>query len=272
MSAADSRPNSRSLAANAWAAVREPLDLQLSPLGLRAMAALQPKPGERILDVGCGAGQTVLQLAEAVGPGGEVAGIDIAPLLLDIARERAAGHANVSFIAGDAQTAALPAGRFDAIFSRFGVMAFADPATAFGNLRGALKPAGRLAFVCWRSLAENELDLAPLRAAGLEARADMTPFTFEEPERIGEVLHSAGFGEIAIEPHDQPVGSGGLDTMLAVVLAVGPLGKILREDPSLRAGAESRVRQALAARKGASGVTLKAAVWIVTARGITPPG
>ena len=142
----------------AWAAVREPLDLQLSPLGLRAMAALAPNPGERILDVGCGAGQTCVQLVEAVGAAGEVVGIDVAPLLLGIARERAGGHANVSFIEDDAQTARLPAGRFDAVFSRFGVMAFADPIMAFANLRETLKPRGRLAFVCWRALAENELD------------------------------------------------------------------------------------------------------------------
>ena len=250
----------------AWAEVREPLDLQLSPLGLRAMAALEPKPGEHILDVGCGAGQTCLQLAEAVGPDGEVVGIDIAPVLLEVARERAAAHDKVSFIEGNAQTAPLPAGRFDALFSRFGVMAFADPVAAFTNLRGALKPDGRLAFVCWRSLAENELDLAPLRAAGLEGMADMTPFTFEDPDRIHQVLGTAGFSEIAVDPHDQGVGSGGLEAMLAVVLAVGPLGRILRENPSLRVEAEPLVRQALAARDGPDEVTLKAATWIVTAR------
>ena len=261
------RTNSRSLAEKAWAAVREPLDRQLSPLGLRAMAALDPKPGERVLDVGCGAGQTLVQLAEAVGPAGEVVGIDISPLLLAIARERTATHANVSFIEGDAQTTCLHAESFDAIFSRFGVMAFADPVEAFGNLHQALKPEGRLAFVCWRSLTENELDLLPLRAAGLEGAVNMTPFTFEDPARVRGVLRAAGFDyEIAVEPHEQNVGSGGLEAMLSVVLTVGPLGRILREAPSLRDSAEEPVRRALAACDGADGVTLKAATWIVTAR------
>jgi len=258
--------NARSLAEAAWAAVREPLDLQLSPLGLRVMAALAARAGERILDVGCGAGQTVVQLAERVGPAGDVVGVDIAPRLLDLARQRAAGQTNVSFILGDAQTCALPARRFDGIFSRFGVMAFADPVVAFGNLRQALKPDGRLAFVCWRCLAENELDHLPLRAAGLEDAIYATPFSFEHPARVREVLRAARFREIALEPYDQNVGSGGLDAMLAVLLAVGPLGKILRENPSLRDRAEPRVRQALAAREGREGVTLKAATWIVTAR------
>lgn len=252
---------SRALAEKAWAAVREPLDRQLSPLGLRAIAALDPKPGERVLDVGCGAGQTVVQLAEAVGPAGEVVGIDIAPGLLKIARARSAQHEHVNFMEGDAQTSDLPAEYFDAIFSRFGVMAFKDPVAAFDNLRRGLKPGGRLGFVCWRSLAENELDLLPLRAAGLEGRVDMTPFAFEDPERVRGVLHAAGFDQVAVERHDQSVESGSLDAMLEVVLSVGALGRILRENPSLRDGAEGPVRRALAAREG----NLKAATWIVTA-------
>lgn len=258
--------DARALAETAWAAVREPLDRQLSPLGLRAMAALDPRPGERVLDVGCGAGQTVMQLAAAVGPAGAVVGIDIAPRLLAIARERTAGLANVGFALGDAQTSPLEAGGFDAVFSRFGVMAFADPVAAFGNLRQALRAGGRLAFVCWRSLAENELDLLPLRAVGLEAGADMTPFAFEDPARLRGVLGAAGFDAVTVEAHDQDVGSGDLEAMLAVVLAVGPLGRLLRETPSLKAEAEPLVRRALAAREGAGGVTLKAATWIVTAR------
>ncbi len=261
----DPRATSVALAQAAWAAVREPLDLQLSPLGLLAMAALDVSPGQVVLDVGCGAGQTVVQLAEAVGPAGEVVGIDIAPRLLDIARERAARHAHVRFIEGDAQTSPLPAAGFDAVFSRFGVMAFADPIEAFSNLHRAMQPEGRLAFVCWRSLAENELDLLPLRAAGLEDMVDMTPFSFEDPGRVSAVLAAAGFRDIAVRPHDQAVQSGALDAMLAVVLAVGPLGRILRENPSLREDAEPPVRRALAARDGSGGPALKAATWIVTA-------
>lgn len=124
---------SQLLAESAWAEVQEPLDRQLSPLGLRALAALGPRTGERILDVGCGSGQTVVQLAEAVGASGAVVGIDIAPGLLAIARKRTSNLANVCFIQGDAQSSSLQTGIFDAVFSRFGVMAFANPVEAFGN-------------------------------------------------------------------------------------------------------------------------------------------
>lgn len=243
----------------------EPLDRQLSPLGLRAMAALAPRPGERVLDVGCGAGQTLVQLAQMVGPDGAVVGVDIEPLMIDLARRRTVDWPQVSLLEDDAQTVALPAGAFDALFSRFGVMVFADPVAAFRNLHSALTPKGRLAFVCWRGLAENPLDLVPLRAAGLEAMADEGPFSFADPDRIRGVLASAGFRNVVIAPHDEPVSSGGLEDMLAVLLQVGALGRILRETPALRPDADARVRRALADHDLGGVVSLIAATWIVTA-------
>ena len=257
---------SRQLAAEAWAQMRDPLDLQLSPLGLAAMDALAPQPGETLLDIGCGAGQTVLQLSERVGPRGLVIGVDIAPLLLDLARRDAQDQPQARFIAADAQTLELPDHSADGLYSRFGVMAFADPVAAFANLRRLLKPGGRLAFVCWRALAENELDHLPLKAAGLEDRIDPTPFSFADPDHITATLQAAGFVSIGVRPHDERVSSGDLEAMLAVLLKVGPLGRILREDPTLRPAAEPRVRAALAALGGSGPIALNAATWIVTAR------
>jgi SAM-dependent methyltransferase len=254
------------LAAQAWAEVRELLDLQLSSLGLRAMEALSPESGEVIVDVGCGAGQTVLQLADLVGPEGRVIGVDIAPLLLSVARPRADGLTQVSFVECDAQALALPERSVDGLFSRFGVMAFADPVAAFSNFHRMMKPSGRLAFVCWRSLDENELDLLPLRAAGLEKMVDPTPFSFQDPGHVRATLEAAGFKQITIRAHDEAVSSGDLNAMATVLLRVGPLGKIVRENPELRMAAEPRVRAALAARGDRSRVALKAATWIVTAQ------
>lgn len=259
-------PSARALTAQAWAEAGERLDLQLSPLGLRAIAALAPGPGEVILDIGCGAGQTVLQLAERVGPGGGVIGVDIAPGLLALARRRAEGLGQVRFVEGDAQLLGLPDTSADGLYSRFGVMAFEDPVAAFSNFHRILKSSGRLAFVCWRSLEENELDLLPLRAAGLEALVDRTPFSFEDRDVLRGCLDAAGFTRIGIEAHDEAVSSGDLEAMAGVLLSVGPLGKILRERPELRADAEPRVRAALAARGDPSRVALTAATWIVTAR------
>lgn len=257
------------LAAQAWAEVRDLLDLQLSPLGLRAIRALAPRPGEAILDVGCGTGQSVCQLAELVGPQGRVVGVDIAPTLLDIASALAGTSPTQTFIQGDASTIHLPRHSFDALFSRFGVMAFHDPLAAFTHLHSLLKPTARLGFVCWRALDDNELDALPLRAAGLEDRLDSTPFSFADPARIHDTLAAAGFRRIEVTAHDQAVSSGDLDAMANVLSKVGALGKILRENPALRSDAEPRLRAALAAlaaRGDPAAVTLTAATWIVTAR------
>jgi SAM-dependent methyltransferase len=261
--------SSKLLHAKAWSEVYELIDFQLSPLGLAAMDALGVGQGDVVLDVGCGTGQTLLQLAERVGTGGQVIGVDIAPLLLDVARQRASALDNVALIEADAQSLDLPTASADAVFSRFGVMGFSDPVAAFANFARMLKPGGKLAFVCWRSLEQNELDRFPLAAGGFESAADDTPFSFADPNHISRTLGAAGLSDIAIRPLDQMVSSGDVDAMSKVLSKVGPLGKILRENPALRATAEARLRKALAALGDPTSVELRASVWIVTARAAT---
>jgi SAM-dependent methyltransferase len=254
------------LHAKAWAEAYELIDLQLSPLGLTAIEALGLGSGDVVLDIGCGAGQTLLQLAEQVGTQGQVIGVDMAPLLLEIAKRRTEPLSQVRLIQADAQDLDLPSESADAVFSRFGVMTFNDPVAAFANFRRILRPSGALAFSCWRSLRENELDSLPLSAAGFQSTVDESPFSFADPEHIRRTLAAAGFGEIVIRSHDEKVSSGDLDAMTWVLLKVGPVGKIVRENPALRATAEHRLREALAALGDPSKVQLLASVWIVTAR------
>jgi SAM-dependent methyltransferase len=253
-----------------WAAEQVALDRQLAPLGHRVMAELDLSPGQRILDVGCGAGETTLELA---AKGAEAVGVDISRPLLDVARRRAAGAARVTFLEADAQAHAFAPASFDAIFSRFGVMFFADPAAAFGNLRRALKPGGKLAFVCWRRPDENPFMTAPMAAAlqhvpAPPPPADPTapgPFAFADPERVRGILAAAGFTDIALTPHDEKIGRNDLDTALALALKVGPLGGLLRENPDQRDAVIGAVRRVLAGHDGPDGVTLDSASWIVTA-------
>ena len=225
----------------------ELIDLQLSPLGLRAIEALGLGPGDIVVDIGCGAGQTLLQLAERVGAGGQVIGVDVAPLLLETAKQRSQPLSQVRLIQADAQTLDLPSESADAVFSQFGVMSFNDPVAAFANFRRILRPSGALAFTCWRSLEENELDHFPLSAAGFQSTVDESPFSFADPEHIRRTLEAAGFREIIIRAHDEKVSSGDLDAMSWVLLKVGPLGKIVREKPALQATIEPLLRKALAA-------------------------
>jgi SAM-dependent methyltransferase len=259
----------------AWAEVREPLERQLAPLGRRALKALAPRPGERILDIGCGGGETALDLAQAVAPDGTVTGIDLSAAVLAFARRAAEGHERVRFVQADAEVYPFEPASFDAAFSRFGVMFFADPLAAFVNIRRSLRPNGRLAFVCWRTLEENELDMLPLKAASpylppLPAHDPLTPgpFAFADESRVRKILQDAGFGEIEISDHDELVGSGDLDAMLAVCTQVGALGKILRENPELRTATLPAVRSTLAALDGPDGIRLNAATWVVTARAV----
>jgi SAM-dependent methyltransferase len=256
-----------------WVELQEQLDRQLAPLGERAQAALDPKPGERFLDIGCGCGDTTLELARAVGAGGEVVGVDVSRPMLEVARRRGAESGlKVRFLEGDAQTEPLEGG-FDGLFSRFGVMFFADPVAAFRNLQGALKPGGRLAFVCWRPFQEAQLLSLPLTAALTvlppPPPADPSapgPFAFGDAERTRRILAEAGFSDIDIQPYDAPVGSGGLEETVALTQRIGPLGSLLREHPDRAPAAMDAVREALRPHDGPDGVKLNGAVWIVTAR------
>jgi SAM-dependent methyltransferase len=257
----------------AWAEVRKPLERQLAPLGRRALAALAPRPGESVLDIGCGGGATALELAQAVAPDGTVVGVDLSAAVLTFAQRAAKGCERVRFVQADAEIFPFEPASFDAAFSRFGVMFFADPTAAFINIRRSLKPNGRLAFVCWRALEDNPLDIVPLRAASAHLppqpphdRDAPGPFAFANRDRVRGILESAGFAKIEITARDELVGSGDLDTMLAVCSRVGALGKILRENPERLAATLPAVRSALAAHDGPDGVRLNAATWVVTAR------
>jgi len=146
--------------AQRWVALEEAMDRALEPFGAAALARARPAAGERVVDVGCGCGATVVALAGAVGPGGHVLGLDIAPPILDRARARAADLPQVELVEGDAQTFAFGKDH-DLVFSRFGVMFFPDEEAAFANLARALRPGGRLTFVAWRRFEENPFMTLP---------------------------------------------------------------------------------------------------------------
>jgi SAM-dependent methyltransferase len=257
-----------------WAAFQTQLDRQLEPLGAEAMRVLAPASGEHILDIGCGCGQTSFALAERVGSTGAVLGVDISQPMLAVARARspAAGGVVPRFEEADAATADLGEAAFDGVFSRFGVMFFSDPSAAFAHIRHAVKPQGRLAFVCWRPLAENPWMHAPLDAARPALPplppSDPTapgPFAFSDPERVRSILTEAGFGSVRIEAFDARIGSGNLEETVALAARVGPLAAALREHPDRAEAVMNLVRPALAAYVTPEGVLMPAAVWIVSA-------
>jgi SAM-dependent methyltransferase len=146
-----------------WVAHQARLDARLAVFGQAAIEAAAPATGERVLDVGCGAGASSLALAARVGAGGQVLGVDISEPLIGRARALAPQDTPVQFRVADASSAELPEA-FDILFSRFGVMFFDDPTGAFAHMRRALQPGGRVAFVCWRGAAENDWVRLPMGA------------------------------------------------------------------------------------------------------------
>lgn len=248
------------------------LEAQLEPLGLPALSALDVKPGERVLDIGCGTGGTTGALGTRVRADGHVLGIDKSPVTTRFAQARFAHARNIDFLCADAEAHSFQSQCFDAAFSRFGVMFFADPAAGFANLKAALRPKGRLAFICWRSFAENDVDWVPLRAASAYLPADVddpasaAPFSLADRDVVHGLLGKAGFRSIEVTAQDQLVGQLDLATVTELSLSFGALGKILRERPDLRDTVTKPVGEALAALDRGKGPELMARTWLVTAQ------
>ena len=264
-----------------WVTHQARLDAMLAVFGHAAIEAAAPATGERVLDVGCGAGESSLALAALVGRQGQVLGVDISEPMIGRARALAPQDMSVVFRVADASRAELPEGAFDILFSRFGVMFFDDPTGAFAHMRRALKPGGRVAFVCWRGMAENDWMRLPVGAIkGIVPPTPPTapeapgPFSFGDRGRVARILTAAGFADIAIAPFDAsiPIGEGGtrdaaIDDAVEMTLKVGPLSRALADQPDdIRARASAAVRAAFADRPGERSVMIDGATWIVTAR------
>ncbi|MBI1237951.1 MAG: methyltransferase domain-containing protein [Alphaproteobacteria bacterium] len=261
-------------AGDTWAEFQERMDKNLAPMSETLLRAAALKPGERVLDIGCGCGATSLGAAEAVGPGGAVTGLDISEPMLALARKRGAAMPQLDWSLADAATARFES-THDAVISRFGVMFFADPTAAFTNIIRALKPGGRLAFVCWQDLRKNEWIALPMRAAmkHLPEQPPADPYApgpgaFAEEARTIAILRDAGFTDVKMEPFTAifPLGRD-LDDAVLQTKTIGPLARLLVEVPKEQAKrALGAVREALEPRLTKEGVMLEAQYWLATGK------
>lgn len=267
-------------AAQRWVLSQERTDAQLEPLGKVAMDALRPLAGQRVLDVGCGAGQTTLELASRVAPGGLAIGLDISEPLLNRARERARtfGEHAPEFVLGDAASVTFET-PFDALFSRFGVMFFDEPEQAFANLGRALRPGGGLAFVCWQSLEDNPWANEPLQAVraltpeqalpNLLEPGQPGPFAFADQKYVSALLRAAEFEHVEVASHRSLLHFGGARTLREAVdyaLQIGPAARLSSElDPSQEPLVRRALEAALSPYVSERGVWIPSAVWVVTA-------
>ncbi|MBO3743468.1 class I SAM-dependent methyltransferase [Actinoplanes flavus] len=220
-------------------------------------------PGDRVLDVGCGCGDTARALARSAGT---VVGLDVSEPLLTVARREVPG---VRFVRGDAQVHPLPPAGFDVVVSSFGVLFFDDPVAAFGNLRAAVRPGGRLAFLSWQDPLANEVFAIPLRVFqgyGYELPGgDGDPLA--DPERITAILTGAGFGAVRVRPVAEPARLGtDVADVLAYVTGTTRVGELFAAAGDGRAGPiRAAIQRELAARQRAGGVWVRAAAYLVTA-------
>jgi len=259
-----------------WTDRQELQDVVLGPVSERLFARAEAAAGERVLDIGCGCGATTLELAKRVGPAGRVLGLDLSAPMLARARERTPAGAPATFVKADATVYRFEPDGADLLFSRFGVMFFAEPAHSFANMRKGLRRGGRVVFACWRDRRENPWLMIPLRAAYQYAPRlpevgpdDPGPFSFASEERVRRILSEAGFADIALQPSDLlldvAVGRG-LDAAVEGALAIGPASRALQDQPpDIVAAATGAIRTALAPFESGGRVALAGAIWLVTA-------
>ena len=249
--------------------------------GEAALALVPPLAGQRVLDIGCGFGDTSQRIAELVGTEGEVVGVDVAPRFIETATREAAdaGVGNVTFEVRDVQFARLGEG-YDLAFSRMGTMFFASPVAALRNVRTALKPGGRLVMVVWRRREDNDWmyraqtvveALVPRNEESDEPTCGPGPFSMANADTVSEILTFAGFEEISLRRCDLNVLFGcDLDEAIAINLAIGPAGELMRLAGNAAAPLLPRIdadlRAALAEFVTDDGVYAPASTWIVSAR------
>ncbi len=253
---------------------RERHERMLGRLTARLLAAARIQEGENVLDVGCGCGNTTILAARATRSG-HALGADFSRIQVAEARRlaAAAGVANASFEVADVQVHRFGAGVFDVVLSSFGVMFFDDPAAAFANLRKALRRGGRLAFVCWRTRAENPIFTTGFAGAAAMAGLCQLPgpsaaFSLADTGRTNAILSGAGFGGIEFAKADEPMLIGrDVDDVLEYERASPTAGEILTGlSPAQAAELTRQVRDSYLAYASPDGVAMPAAAWLVTAQ------
>ena len=249
---------------------QESLALLLGRLGLTG--------GERVLEIGCGTGALTLPLAAVVGEHGQVVAVDISEPMLGAARQKIGerGLHNVTLLLGDAQVFELEPAAFDLATSRMGVMFFADPAAAFRNIGGALKPGGRLVFACWGPLAENrhwlisyDVALRHLGPPAPQPAHEPSPLAFANPDYIRRILAAASFAEITVERAHPAIICGSPEEEAGQALAMGPTARLIEEkrpDDATRQTIAREIEAAFAAEARSGPIRLPATIFLVAAR------
>lgn len=257
-----------------WAAHADHFDRSARPFHERLLAAAAVERSDRVLDIGCGGGQTTILAARAAAEG-SVLGVDLSSPMLARARHRAAdeGIDNVSFVQADAQIHPFGAAAFDVVISNTGATFFGDLGAGFANLAAAVRPGGRLALLTWQPFPDNEWlrEIVGALAAGRElpppppVPEGPSPFGLADPARVVAVLTEAQFGDIDIEGASVPMWFG-QDAPDACQFILGLQGWMLDAlDDAGKERARAALRASTAAHETPAGVVYDSRVWIIRA-------
>ncbi len=256
-----------------WAVNIERVERMLRPLADDLLAVASPQAGEAVLDVGCGGGPTSAAFAQAVGSTGRVLGLDVSEVILERARARFGHLPNLQFMQEDAGSFAFNPASFDLLISRFGVMFFPDPIGAFTNLRTALKPAGRMRFICWREIKINPWMGVPVRVMFEHLPKPLPlpphapgPFGLADETHLRGVLESAGFTGIQLTSHEKMLDLGSIDEAVEQMTRMGPAAPAFDEAaPALQAEVVKALRTSFAAHLTQGTVQLSSTTWLASA-------
>jgi SAM-dependent methyltransferase len=256
-----------------WATHADYFDRALAGYTSALMTSAGIEVGDRVLDIGCGTGQTTRAAARTARDGAAV-GVDLSSQMIGIARRLASseGIGNATFEQADAQVHSFAAGEFDVALSRTGTMFFGDPIAAFANIRTALRPAGRLAILVWQGPGPNEWlrELSGALAAGREMGGPPPgapgPFAMADPDHARKLLADVGFTDVEVDGLQAPM-CFGADPQDAHAFVIGLMGWMLQGlDAAGRARARDGLSATLHSHYGPEGVTFDSATWLITAR------
>jgi ubiquinone/menaquinone biosynthesis C-methylase UbiE len=249
--------------------------------GEKALELYPPRPGDRVLDIGCGFGDTTQRIAGLVGDAGEAVGVDAAERFIETARAEAsdAGLANARFVVADVQSTALD-GPYEMAFSRMGTMFFANPVAALRNVRAALVPGGRLVMVVWRRREDNAwLYRAQQIVEGIVQKPEQYdeptcgpgPFSMSGADTTSDILTHAGFSDVTLHRCDVAILAGSdVEEAVDLVTSMGPAGEILRllgdRAAHLHGQIHEALREGMAEFETPEGIVAPASTWIVAAR------
>jgi SAM-dependent methyltransferase len=267
-------------AGQAWVNQHAALDALQAPIAAELFQAIDLASGSRVLDIGCGSGETTFALARRVGADGQVTGLDISAPLLALARQRVPADLPVKFVEADATVHPFEPGAADLLFSRNGVMFFADPAQSFTNMRKGLRSGATVTFACWREVKRNPWAVVPLQAAqkALPAQPPAAPpdpeapgpYSFASAQRVERILNEAGFVEISLRPLEIELdisAGNGVEGAVKLMQLVGPVSRLLANQPeTVRTAAADFIREAMTPYAKGGAVLMEASIWIAAAR------